>query len=262
MLTLFCPQLGSKLMQHSWGHTQGCQCGLCPAVSRLLRVVATGSQLPGFVGYATLRVRNVLGELQDYIEANPPVAREGAARPPPPQPVRPGGRPVGEPLRDTRPGDDRVNSSRASPRREEGERNEIDRGIENRNEASRGRSAERDRDRGGRREEVEARDRPLHPRREVPPAEARRSLSAKSKSAAPRDPREPSEEPETRVKREEEATEVEDTTPGVREVASASPHPEEAEEVRSEEEKKKKRRRRRRRESKSEEKRFGRTTPC
>ena len=153
-------QLGSKLMHVSRGHTPSCQCGLCPALARLLRVVATGSQVPGFVPYATLRAGNLLGELQDYIEVNPPAAREGPARPPPPRTAGPGPRVAEDPTGTARPSDSRENSTRAGHRAEASTRAVENQENERKEEGAREKSPERDRDPEGRRDSVEIVDRP------------------------------------------------------------------------------------------------------
>ena len=204
----------------------------------------------------------MLGELQDYIEAHPPPAvREAAARPPPPKAA---GEAALPPAGEVRPGqgsDTGRSEEKASEAGHQGppagEKAEAEGEVRLR-EASRGRNPERDRrirsrsPRGEREEPPPVR----HKRRDVPPEEARRTLSAKSRSLPPSPGDHPSEEGQGSVKREEESGDRDDPaasdTPGVREIASGSPLPDEAEEARPEEEKKKRRRRRRRRESKSE----------
>lgn len=63
-----------------WGHPQGCGCGLCSSLQRLHRLVAERTHLPGFVLFGTLRLRNLLGELEDWADHHP--AREAPAQPP------------------------------------------------------------------------------------------------------------------------------------------------------------------------------------
>lgn len=50
------------------------------------RLVGEGTRLAEadlFVGYATVKVRNVLGELEDFLDVRRPRVREGPAPPPP-----------------------------------------------------------------------------------------------------------------------------------------------------------------------------------
>ena len=59
----------AALAQLMWGHSRSCTCSLCVSVERLHRVIELGS--PGgssFVEFATVRVRNLIGELSDHIE--------------------------------------------------------------------------------------------------------------------------------------------------------------------------------------------------
>ena len=62
-----------------------CNCTLCTSLYRLHRLVIEGTRYEAdlFVSYATVRVRNVVGELEDFLEAHRPEARERAAPPPP-----------------------------------------------------------------------------------------------------------------------------------------------------------------------------------
>ena len=52
-----------------WGHNPACTCGVCPSIRRLHRVVDEGTRFSPtpFLSYATVRVRNVVGELEDWI---------------------------------------------------------------------------------------------------------------------------------------------------------------------------------------------------
>ena len=65
-----------------WGHPPTCGCSLCPSIERFHRIVGLAKVSPRFVHYATVRVRNLIGELSDFLEANPG-EREDLARPPP-----------------------------------------------------------------------------------------------------------------------------------------------------------------------------------
>ncbi|CAK9000185.1 unnamed protein product [Durusdinium trenchii] len=103
-------------------------------------------QVPGFVPYATLRAGNLLGELQDYIEVNPPAAREGPARPPPPRTAGPGPRVAEDPTGTARPSDSRENSTRAGHRAEASTRAVENQENERKEEGAREKSPERDRD--------------------------------------------------------------------------------------------------------------------
>ena len=69
-----------------WGHAVTCSCTLCPSVRRLHRLIGEGTRLQEadlFVGYATVKLRNVLGEIQDFLDVHPLREREGSAPPPP-----------------------------------------------------------------------------------------------------------------------------------------------------------------------------------
>ena len=65
-----------------WGHPAACSCTLCTSLERLHRVVSLARATPRFVEYSTVRIRNLIGELSDFLEAHPE-EREDLARPPP-----------------------------------------------------------------------------------------------------------------------------------------------------------------------------------
>ena len=81
-----------------WGHPTGCSCTLCPSIERLHRVVGLARVTPRFVDYATVRIRNVIGELSDFLESHPE-EREDLARPPPQE----GGKGAGREVRGEEP---------------------------------------------------------------------------------------------------------------------------------------------------------------
>ena len=57
--------------------------------------MSAGSQIEGFVPYAILRTRNLVGELQDFVDAHPPGVREAPALPTPRNIPGPGHRECG-----------------------------------------------------------------------------------------------------------------------------------------------------------------------
>jgi len=57
-----------------WGHSQGCPCGLCASLRRLFRLIRDRSATRGFILIGTLRLRNLLGELGDWLDQQERVA--------------------------------------------------------------------------------------------------------------------------------------------------------------------------------------------
>ena len=73
----------AALAQLMWGHSRSCTCSLCVSVERLHRVIELGTPGGGsFTDFATLRVRNLIGELSDHIEGRLGTG-ESLARSPP-----------------------------------------------------------------------------------------------------------------------------------------------------------------------------------
>ena len=54
-----------------WGHAAHCSCGLCTSLLRLHRLIGERSGVQGFIPFRTLRLRNLLGELDDWLEQQP-----------------------------------------------------------------------------------------------------------------------------------------------------------------------------------------------
>ena len=50
-----------------WGHARPCECSLCLAIQRVHLLVAKGTALPGFVDFASSKVRTLEGELRDAL---------------------------------------------------------------------------------------------------------------------------------------------------------------------------------------------------
>ena len=197
-----------------WGHNPACRCSLCPSVVRLHRIIRAGtfsSATQACLDFATVRVRNLIGELSDFVDAHQPGTGEGLAHPP----SRAGGSDGGK-------GGGRAEGD--PERREAGERaTGVERAGKERSEDQEGREVS-ERASSARREH-HPRDRDLEEEEDSEDNRAK-NLSAKSK-AAPKE-EECEETGRTSVKREADQVEKEaeeaDQEPGVREVSDKSPH--------------------------------------
>lgn len=225
------------------GTAQRATVPLCPSLRRVCRLVIEGTRVEPdlFVGYATIKVRNLLGELEDFLDAHRPQEREGPAHPPPVTGGKAGGRPGGgaalpggEGSREEKPAEASKEKASESAHREQAKEPRASTTHPARPvfQGDRGRSARPSERKADREKETG-----------TPAAEER---------SAPRDrDRRESPKPEVEVKREEEAADYslddkKDEDPGVREVVSTSRSREVPEEVKEDNPTPKKRRHRHR----------------
>ncbi|CAK9033956.1 Pentatricopeptide repeat-containing protein At3g06920 [Durusdinium trenchii] len=207
-----------------WGHALSCNCTLCPSLRRVFRVVTEGTRIEPdlFVGYATIKVRNLVGELEDFLDAHRPQVREEPALPPPV---------TGDSSVERPPAEHRGPGSEKEVKQKEVRHQEAskEKGSKARQEEKAPRHAEASKKHPSRPafhgdQEIEAGEGLSQEERE----KATKSLAAKKLPSPPVRTRERSPKPEVRVKKEEEAADysgdewpVEE--PGVREVYSQSP---------------------------------------
>ena len=175
-----------------------------------------------FVGYATIKVRNLVGELEDFLDAHRPQVREEPALPPPV---------TGDSSVERPPAEHRGPGSEKEVKQKEVRHQEAskEKGSKARQEEKAPRHAEASKKHPSRPafhgdQEIEAGEGLSQEERE----KATKSLAAKKLPSPPVRTRERSPKPEVRVKKEEEAADysgdewpVEE--PGVREVYSQSP---------------------------------------